>query len=144
MFIFGIVAINDLDRAGESFSISGIDARELRGAHIRWNLNRPYDIESVIGVVADYTIVFTGDDIEAPDEYKVWEGSGKHPCVMVRATVFDAHIEKALRSRLPLYFAVEGTVLERENANLVKTKLHGLALTVHPAHQAYRVYFYED
>jgi hypothetical protein len=143
MYIYGIIAIDAPDKDGETFRIDGCDIDSVHDALIRWDLTRDWDLKDVVGMVSEAVLVLDEHQVEHSDEWKVYEAAGKKPCVMVRGTIHDQRVIDALRGNVPVYFAVEGVLLERgEPGVLLKTRLTGLGLTLRPSHMAYRVHFY--
>lgn len=139
------------DTQGEMLNVEGADISELELGKGRLNDNHGKGFFNCLGKVTEAKKIFKAEDCETDRQKYYWE-KVKSPYIYVKGILFDdedhpnakacaAILRNIHKTDCPLKVkaSVEGGVISRgirDPAELVKTKIHSVALTFVPANQA--------
>jgi hypothetical protein len=145
MRIYGICTIEEPDSSGEVFNVAGCDLTPLNETIIplKKSFDRT-DFDNIVGIVMAAKQVLKEDDCLYNWERDLFNQVGQTPIVVIQAKIIDNFFADLVRYGVPCYFTVGKKVLERKGNRLEKTILSDMALTLTPAHRAYRVRFDGD
>jgi hypothetical protein len=143
MHIYGIIAIQDVDKQGDIIMLEGFDAGELLYRPLMKKVGSK-DLGDIIGHVYEIGAVREpkdSQDVEYDHEIKNLSEIAKgKPFFWARAEVFDKSLIATLDAGIKLYYGMSGSILEKDEENGVcqikRAIAKGLGLTLFGAHEA--------
>lgn len=140
--VFGVIAVEDVDKDQEKFIVEGVDASRLKNTLLLRDHNAKIHLVGAVGRITEVNVVLTETDRNS-SLIRMFRQAGCKPFVGIHALIWDSTIEAIINSGHPIYFGLGGVTLETSSDGGVKlikrSTINYVTFTLRGSHEAYRV-----